>query len=67
MPPRPKPPAAGMIEAWLTRRGGLANRLRVARIETGISGAAFARALGWQQSKVSRLETGVTVPAQVRQ
>lgn len=43
-------------------REQLAQRLREIRKESGYSGNAFAARLGWVQSRVSKLETGVQVP-----
>jgi transcriptional regulator with XRE-family HTH domain len=45
------------------RRADLGERLRQLRERAGhASGVAFARHLGWQQSKVSRIETGAQLP-----
>lgn len=45
------------------RRERLAHRLREVRETTGLSGRRFAEEkLGWPQSKVSRIETGVQMP-----
>ena len=46
------------IEEWLTQPDGLAARLRALRTQAGLSGKDLAEALGWQPSKVSRLENG---------
>ncbi|MGH3439608.1 MAG: helix-turn-helix domain-containing protein [Sciscionella sp.] len=43
-------------------RARLATRLRELRADTGMSGNAFARLTSWQQSRVSRLETGAQLP-----
>ncbi|MGH3630907.1 MAG: helix-turn-helix domain-containing protein [Sciscionella sp.] len=43
-------------------RARLAMRLRELREATGTSGNAFAAHIGWQQSRVSKLETGVQLP-----
>ncbi len=43
-------------------REQLAQRLREIRKEVGYSGNAFAARLGWVQSRVSKIETGVQVP-----
>src|SRR5437763_1350134 len=46
------------------RRERLAHRLREVRESTGLSGRRFAEEkLGWPQSKVSRIETGVQIPS----
>lgn len=39
-------------------RTRIADRIRRARLAAGMSQAALAAALGWNQSRVSRLETG---------
>lgn len=39
-------------------REALGARLRELRTETGLNGKGFAGRLGWQRSKVSRLENG---------
>jgi len=39
----------------------LAKRLRALRAAGGYSGSGFARHLGWQQSRVSKLETGFQI------
>jgi hypothetical protein len=46
---------------WLTRADGLATRLRQARGDR--SGLSVAKALGWQSSKVTRIEQGIQVPS----
>ncbi|MGH3620458.1 MAG: helix-turn-helix domain-containing protein [Sciscionella sp.] len=43
-------------------RARLARTLRELRKQTGMSGNEFARQLGWQQSRVSKLETAVQLP-----
>jgi transcriptional regulator with XRE-family HTH domain len=43
-------------------RTQLAQQLRTVRQASGLSGNAFARKLGWQQSRVSKIETGVQMP-----
>ncbi|KFU77407.1 Helix-turn-helix domain-containing protein [Amycolatopsis lurida] len=40
----------------------LATRLRELRAATGLSGNQFAKSLGWPQSRVSKIETGVQFP-----
>ncbi|MFD0150933.1 helix-turn-helix domain-containing protein [Streptomyces sp. NPDC055721] len=44
-------------------REALGARLRELRAETGLSGKHFAERLGWQESKVSRLQSGKQKPA----
>lgn len=56
-------PSNQALTDWLARPGGLATRLREARIAAGLSGSQLARELDWHQSKVSRVETGRTLPA----
>lgn len=47
------------------RRERLGQRLRGLRVATGLSGARFAASkLGWPQSKVSRIETGMQIPSE---
>ncbi|MEQ4205772.1 helix-turn-helix transcriptional regulator [Actinopolymorpha sp. B9G3] len=52
------------LEEWLTQPGGLAARLRVLRMQAGLSGKELATATSWQASKVSRLENGRQMPSQ---
>ena len=42
----------------------LATRLRELRAATGLSGNRFAQRIGWVQSRVSKLETGVQIPTE---
>ena len=46
------------------RQARLAARLRSLRAGAFGSGLAFARAVGWQQSRVSKLETGAQLPTE---
>lgn len=48
----------------LHERRKLARQLREARERTGLSGSRFAQELGWPQSRVSRIETGMTFPSE---
>lgn len=50
------------LEDWLTQPEGLATRLRDLRRAGGLSAKDFAQNLGWQPSKVSRLENGKQMP-----
>lgn len=50
------------VRRWLLRPDGLSIRLHALRANAGLSGKALARRIGWNQSKVSRLESGSTVP-----
>ena len=50
------------LEQWLSKPDGVAARLRALRTQTGLSGKQFAKGLGWQPSKVSRLENGRQTP-----
>lgn len=50
------------MQAWLTRPNGLADKLRASR--GGLSVRQLADTLGWQSSKVSRIETGQQVPTE---
>lgn len=47
-----------------SRRARLAARLRAVRTASSPSGSDFARRLGWQQSRVSKLETGSQLPSE---
>ncbi|MFF7028819.1 helix-turn-helix domain-containing protein [Streptomyces albidoflavus] len=49
--------------AALAARQRLADRLRELRLDAGLSGRDVAARTGWQPSKVSRLETAKTAPA----
>lgn len=40
----------------------LAARMKQTRVDSGVSGTAFAVRLGWQQSRVSKIETGKQIP-----
>jgi transcriptional regulator with XRE-family HTH domain len=53
-----------MLTDWLTQPDGLATRLHDLRTSAGMSGKDLAKALDWQQSKVSRLENGRQMPAE---
>jgi transcriptional regulator with XRE-family HTH domain len=46
-----------------TERARLAEALRAMREATGLTGVAFAARLGWQQSRVSKIETGKQFPS----
>ena len=50
------------LTEWLTQPGGLADRLRAARLRAGITGKELAAASGWQQPKVSKIENGRQMP-----
>lgn len=50
------------IEDWLTSKDGPAARLRQLRTQAGLSGKQLAEALGWQPSKVSKIENGRQMP-----
>jgi transcriptional regulator with XRE-family HTH domain len=45
------------LEQWLSQPDEVAARLRALRAQAGQSGKELAESLGWQPSKVSRLET----------
>ena len=51
------------LEEWLTQPEGLATRLRVLRVQAGLSGKDLADANNWAQSKVSRIENGQQMPS----
>lgn len=50
---------------WLLRPGGLAEQMARFRGRRGYSGRRLASALGWSDSKISRLESGKQVPTEV--
>ncbi|MFH9420645.1 helix-turn-helix domain-containing protein [Streptomyces sp. NPDC017529] len=52
-----------MSSDYLTSRVTLGARLRELRAEGGMNGKGFAARLGWQASKVSRLELGKQTPS----
>ena len=52
-----------IVTDWLTRPGGLAPRLRALRTDAGLIGTDLADRAGWNQSKVSRIETGKQLPS----
>lgn len=51
------------VKAKLIAPRGLATRLRGLRRAAGLSGVRLAAGQGWQQSKVSRIETGEQMPS----
>ena len=52
------------VTAKLTAPDGLATHLKALRQDAGLSGVALAGTLGWQQSKVSRIEGGQQMPTE---
>ena len=50
--------------AYQRERGRLAEALKALRVGAGLSGARLAEMLGWQQSKVSKIETRKQLPSQ---
>ncbi|GAA2644419.1 helix-turn-helix transcriptional regulator [Dactylosporangium fulvum] len=50
-------------EAWLLKPGGLARLLKQHRERAGLTGQALGEKVGWNQSKVSKLETGKQLPS----
>lgn len=50
------------IEEWLSQPGGIAERLRAARLRAQLTGAQLAEANGWPQSKISKVENGRQTP-----
>ncbi|MDT0493351.1 helix-turn-helix domain-containing protein [Streptomyces sp. NPDC012600] len=52
-----------MSTDFQTARVSLGTRLRELRTEAGLNGKGVAEVLGWQRSKVSRLETGKQTPS----
>ena len=53
-----------MTTAAYQERGRLAEALKVLRVGAGLSGARLAGMLGWQQSKVSKIETRKQLPSE---
>jgi transcriptional regulator with XRE-family HTH domain len=53
------------LEQWLTQPEGVATRLRLLRVQAGLSGKRLADANDWAQSKVSRIENGKQPPSDV--
>jgi transcriptional regulator with XRE-family HTH domain len=51
------------LEEWLARPRDVATRLRALRAQAGLSGHQLAEAVGWAQSKISRIETGKQYPS----
>jgi transcriptional regulator with XRE-family HTH domain len=51
------------IEEWLNRAGGLAWRLRDLRMAAGLTGERLAAQVGWDRTKVSKLENGRQMPS----
>lgn len=51
------------MDEWLTREGGLANRMYRLRRGAGVSGRQIAREAGWGPPKVSKLERGHQLPS----
>lgn len=51
-----------VVEEWLTRPSGVAERLRALRSRSGLSHRQLATALSWPPSKLSKLETGKQMP-----
>lgn len=49
---------------WLNRPGGLAERLAQMRKAAHLTGARMAADLGWQRTKVSKLENGRQMPSE---
>ncbi|MGH3714350.1 MAG: helix-turn-helix domain-containing protein [Micromonosporaceae bacterium] len=53
------------LTEWLTQPGGIAEILRSARLRAGLTGVELAERVGWQQSKVSKIENGRQLPTGV--
>lgn len=51
------------LEEWLATQG-IGPRLRAARVQAGLSGQTLAAATGFQQSKISRIESGKQRPSE---
>jgi transcriptional regulator with XRE-family HTH domain len=49
--------------AYQRERGRLAEALKALRAGAGLNGARLTEMLGWQQSKVSKIETHKQLPA----
>jgi transcriptional regulator with XRE-family HTH domain len=50
-------------QEWLTRPGGLAQRLRQLRATAGLTGEQLAAQAGWDRYRVSKLENGRQMPS----
>ena len=50
--------------AYQRERGRLAEALKALRVGAGLSGARLSEMLGWQQSKVSKIETRKQLPSE---
>ena len=51
-----------IAKEWLTRPEGLATRIRTLRERAGLSGKEFAGRLGWDPTRLSKLERGNQMP-----
>lgn len=51
-----------VLTQWLTQPNGLATQLRQLREAAGLTGKALADRLGWVPAKVSRVQSGRTLP-----
>src|SRR6516165_9191236 len=58
------PDGRRMTTAAYQERGRLAEALTALRVGAGLSGARLAGMLGWQQSKVSKIETRKQLPSE---
>jgi transcriptional regulator with XRE-family HTH domain len=52
-----------VIADWLTKPGGIVERMVALRAGTGLRAKDLAERLPWQQSKVSKLENGKQLPS----
>lgn len=57
-------PSPNPVHEWLTRPGGIAARLRAARISAHLTGKELSEQAGWAPSKVSRIELGNQTPTE---
>jgi transcriptional regulator with XRE-family HTH domain len=55
-------PERGRSATYAREQSRLAGQLKRIREDTGLSGNAFAKKIGWQQSKVSRIENAKQLP-----
>lgn len=53
-----------VIKEWLSRPGGVVDRLRAMRATAGLRGQDIAAELGWSTSKVSKIEAATQKPSE---
>lgn len=50
------------LRDWLTKPGGLAERLRRLRAEAGLTATALGKAIGRDRTRISKVQTGAALP-----